>query len=76
MYRFVFQGPEESLYREGYFILEIEFPDEYPFKAFKAKFLTPIYHPTVNMEGKFCTCCFTEEWSLDRRLFHFFKDLF
>ena len=58
IFRFVFRGPENSVYREGIFTLQVIYPEEYPFKPFKVSFLSPICHPTVSMEGTFCSCCF------------------
>eukprot|EP01015_Nassula_variabilis_P031688 TRINITY_DN720_c0_g1_i1.p2 TRINITY_DN720_c0_g1~~TRINITY_DN720_c0_g1_i1.p2 ORF type:complete len:103 (+),score=33.96 TRINITY_DN720_c0_g1_i1:99-407(+) len=40
-------GPQSSPYEGGTFKVRFEFPDNYPFKAPKAKFLTKIYHPSI-----------------------------
>src|SRR5687768_9731559 len=48
-------GPANSPYAGGIFLIKLEFPTQYPFKAPKLKFLTKIYHPSVRLEtGEVC----------------------
>ena len=49
------QGPPESPYAKGKFILRLDFPAQYPFKAPTLKFSTKIYHPSVKLDtGDVC----------------------
>ena len=47
-WRISLQGPKDTSYKGGLFILSINFPKEYPNKAPEVCFLTPIYHINVN----------------------------
>lgn len=49
------QGPANSPYAGGLFLLRLIFPTQYPFKAPKLKFVTKVYHPSVQTEtGEIC----------------------
>ena len=56
-------GPEDSPYAGGVFILNIQFPVEYPFRAPHFKFKTRIYHPNINSAGLICLDILKGEWS-------------
>eukprot|EP01032_Pedospumella_encystans_P007855 gene7855-9366_t len=47
-------GPEDSPYVNGHFQLKLHLPDNYPFEPPKAQFITPIYHPNIDSEGRIC----------------------
>lgn len=47
-------GPEESPYENGVFKIEVMFSDKYPFEPPSLKFLTKVYHPNIDTEGRIC----------------------
>ena len=56
-------GPEATPYHGGVFFLKIHFPSDYPFKAPKFGFTTPIYHCNVNKNGGICLDILKDQWS-------------
>ena len=47
-WRITLVGPNDSSYKNGLFIIEFNFPEEYPKKPPVAYFITPIYHVNIN----------------------------
>jgi ubiquitin-conjugating enzyme E2 D/E len=56
-------GPEDSPYQGGIFFLDIQFPNDYPFKPPKIHFITRIYHPNINANGGICLDILKDQWS-------------
>jgi len=50
-------------YTDGMWLATIDFPPDYPFKAPKVKFITPIYHCNVSVDGKICMDILGENWN-------------
>jgi len=56
-------GPPDSPYEGGVFFLDINFPQDYPFKPPNVRFTTKIYHCNVNDQGGICLDILKGEWS-------------
>jgi ubiquitin-conjugating enzyme E2 D len=56
-------GPEDSPYADGIFFLTIQFPEDYPFKPPIVTFMTKIFHPNIDSEGKICLDILKDQWS-------------
>lgn len=56
-------GPKDSPYEKGVFVLDIHFPESYPFKPPKVTFTTKIYHCNVNGNGNICLDILNAQWS-------------
>lgn len=56
-------GAKDGPYEGGVFKLAIKFSNDYPFKAPRCQFLTPIYHPNVDERGAICLDILKENWS-------------
>lgn len=47
-------GAAETPYEGGVFRLEVQVPREYPLKPPRVRFLTKIYHPNIDSQGRIC----------------------
>ncbi|KAK8870379.1 Ubiquitin-conjugating enzyme E2 2 [Tritrichomonas musculus] len=50
----VITGPENTIWADGFFKLDLTFTDDYPSTPPSAKFNPPIYHPNVYRDGRLC----------------------
>jgi ubiquitin-protein ligase len=46
--------PTSNIYNQAAFQIEIKLPAEFPFKPPEVRFVTSIYHPNVDEQGKIC----------------------
>ncbi|KAI8348488.1 ubiquitin-conjugating enzyme/RWD-like protein, partial [Mortierella sp. GBAus27b] len=49
-----FTGPPDTPYSGGTFKMEIHIPDKYPFEPPRCEFLTRVYHPNIDDQGRIC----------------------
>ncbi|KAL8243804.1 hypothetical protein R6Q59_010062 [Mikania micrantha] len=54
-------GREKTIWQGGLFKLTLTFPDEYPTKPPKCKFVPPLFHPNVYPSGTVCLSILNEE---------------
>ena len=57
-------GPVDSCYEGGIFRVDIQIPEDYPFKPPKMKFDTKIWHPNISSQtGAICLDILKDEWT-------------
>lgn len=56
-------GPPKTAYEDLTFSVSIKFPLEYPYSPPSVKFITPCYHPNVDMHGNICLDILSDKWS-------------
>ncbi len=57
-------GPEDSDYKNGIFLLDIKIPKDYPYKPPTCKFKTKILHPNIHEDkGTICLNILKDDWN-------------
>mmetsp|Transcript_14383 Transcript_14383/g.38830 ORF Transcript_14383/g.38830 Transcript_14383/m.38830 type:complete len:729 (+) Transcript_14383:470-2656(+) len=62
-WRALVEGPVGSPFEGGTWVLTIDLPTDYPFKAPRVRFLTPVFHCNVNDSGSLCLDILHNNWS-------------
>jgi len=62
-WRALIQGPADSPFQGGTFVVNVVIPDDYPLQPPRITFETPIYHCNMNDSGKICLDILQEAWS-------------
>ena len=63
VWKLIIQGPEGTPFVGGRFIVNVDFSDNYPFKAPKVLFKTKIFHPNVKQDtGEICAQAIENAW--------------
>eukprot|EP00492_Amphilonche_elongata_P005227 TRINITY_DN677_c0_g1_i11.p1 TRINITY_DN677_c0_g1~~TRINITY_DN677_c0_g1_i11.p1 ORF type:complete len:297 (-),score=65.90 TRINITY_DN677_c0_g1_i11:493-1383(-) len=64
----LFEGPADTPYAGGVWIVDVVFPTDFPDVAPSLRFRTPIKHCNINMYGRVCHSIFGRGWSADTSL--------
>lgn len=64
----VIEGPENTPFEGGEFLVKLEITDEFPQKAPKGYFLTQVFHPNVSETGAICLSTLSQDWEPDMGL--------
>jgi ubiquitin-conjugating enzyme E2 D len=59
----VIVGPMDSPFKDGNFLLDVNFPKEFPFKPPTIVFKSRVYHPNINQTGAICLDILKDAWS-------------
>ncbi|KAH6622099.1 hypothetical protein C7974DRAFT_216154 [Boeremia exigua] len=64
-WKIAMQGPPESTYAGGTFLLYVEMGADYPLSPPQARFVTSVYHPNINRHGRICHSILDRNWTVD-----------
>nr|XP_023030261.1 ubiquitin-conjugating enzyme E2 C [Leptinotarsa decemlineata] len=56
-------GPKDTAYETLKFKLSLQFPNSYPYSAPTVKFVTPCFHPNIDITGNICLDILKDKWS-------------
>ncbi|KAF7194948.1 putative bifunctional E2/E3 enzyme [Pseudocercospora fuligena] len=64
----VMEGPEDSPYSGGTFLLYLHVGEQYPTFAPDVRFISRISHPNISLHGKVCHALLSRDWTSDTSL--------
>ena len=64
-WKIIVQGPPDSAYSTGTFLIYLDMEQDYPAFPPKCRFTTSIYHPNINRHGKVCQSILDRNWTSD-----------
>ncbi|KXT06246.1 hypothetical protein AC578_9181 [Pseudocercospora eumusae] len=64
----VIEGPEDSPYSGGTFLLYLHVGEQYPTFAPDVRFISRISHPNISLHGKVCHALLSRDWTSDTSL--------
>ncbi|KAK9464737.1 ubiquitin-conjugating enzyme/RWD-like protein [Lipomyces arxii] len=56
-------GPDGTFYEGLTYKISLNFPPNYPYRAPVIRFVSPMWHPNVDMSGNICLDILKEQWS-------------
>eukprot|EP01083_Nonionella_stella_P316311 1146335_1 len=67
-WKLVLEGPNDTPYEGAVFLLYLELGNDYPDRAPKMRFITPIKHVNVNSYGRICHSIFDRNYAPDTKI--------
>lgn len=64
-WKVVMEGPPESSYASGTFVLYLDMEKDYPVCPPKGRFCTSMLHPNINRHGRICHSILDRNWTTD-----------
>ena len=69
------KGASDSPYELGTYTLRLKFQEDFPYTPPEVRFLTPIKHCNVALEGFFCHKSLCSDWRLDKSILELVGDI-
>jgi ubiquitin-protein ligase/uncharacterized protein YegL len=63
LWKIIYKGETGTPYSGRFWLMYVQFPDDYPLCAPNIRFETPIYHCNINNDGKICHQILSSCWS-------------
>jgi len=59
----VITGPEDTPWEGGLFRLTLHFSESFPIRPPEVRFVTPVFHPNIYVDGRVCLSILQSSWS-------------